>query len=818
TFNVPKSTVLTLTASDGAGYNFLYWKLNSTTAGTPGASYSHTVAGDATITAVFANNASGTAAYEVTVAKDPAATDGAVTWSYTHSGTTVTGGMGTFNMPKSAVLILTATEGANYDLLYWKLNSATAGTSGTSFSHTVAGTVRISAVFVDNTSGTAAYAVTVAKDPASVNGTVTWSYTDLGVTVTGGVGTFNIPRSAVLTLTAAGGASGDFLYWKLNNANVGTPGTSHTHTVAGTAKITAVFANNVSGTAAYAVTVAKDPVAADGAVTWSYTDSGVTVTGGAGTFNMPKSTLLTLTAADGANHDFLYWKLNNATTGTSGMSYVHTVAGTVKISAVFVNNTTGTAAYEVTVANDLAAAYRAMAAENSKTGGTLFWSYTHSGMTVTGGAGTFNMPRSAVLTLTAADGANNDFLYWKLNSATAGMPEISYTYTITGTTKISAVFADNTSGTAAYEITVAKDPAKIDGTISWSYTNSGMTVTGGTGTFSMPAGVTLDLIATDGTTAFLQWEISSPYSTDGSKTISHTVAGAAKITAKFTAPSQAYNNPKEYLLTATSDGVTAITPNGTVTVLGGGNRTFNFSASDGYYVSKVQIDGIDLSQEEISLGYYTFHDVNSSHIISVSGSTSPLINNNAILRVVVVEGNGYAMYSINNSSYQIYSGPVSLPENAYVTVRAIADKKYEFSGWGNNGEIYWNDLDYSMQDLAESMYLELHFASLDGSSDLLWWTLAAIVALVIAGTIIGLIFFFGKSYDVIKASYSADIIGRDRARNKKDYRFSVEEGFLGTVLYRVGKDGKWKILLPTKNGDYVIPKDEVVDEFIIETR
>ena len=272
---------------------------------------------------------------------------------------------------------------------------------------------------------------------------------------------------------------------------------------------------------------------------------------------------------------------------------------------------------------------------------------------------------------------------------------------------------------------------------------------------------------------------------------------------------------KNYNITASAGTGTSISPSGTVVVPGGGNRTFSFSADAGYYISAVTVDGKNLSQAEIGLGYYTFAKVSANHTIQVSGSAGAGIT----LTISVVEGKGHAEYSINGNDFQLYNAPVPIPMHGDVSLRAFADDGYEFSGWGDAGNIY-READYSLYDRTESLYLELHFIGDGSGSDkgsCLWWILLIIVLLII---LILLWFFlvYRRYYDVIKVGHSAEIVGANRAHRKSVYTFSVEGGPPGTVSYRIGEDGEWKIVLPDQDGKYFIPRGEITDAVTIEQR
>ncbi|MCL2317868.1 MAG: hypothetical protein FWC44_02265 [Methanomassiliicoccaceae archaeon] len=77
----------------------------------------------------------------------------------------------------------------------------------------------------------------------------------------------------------------------------------------------------------------------------------------------------------------------------------------------------------------------------------------------------------------------------------------------------------------------------------------------------------------------------------------------------------------QYYIKASSDSNSKISPSGTTVVQRGDELKFTFTASSGYHISSVVIDGLrSLTQEEIDLGYYTFTDVMANHSISVKSA------------------------------------------------------------------------------------------------------------------------------------------------------------------------------------------------------
>jgi len=275
--------------------------------------------------------------------------------------------------------------------------------------------------------------------------------------------------------------------------------------------------------------------------------------------------------------------------------------------------------------------------------------------------------------------------------------------------------------------------------------------------------------------------------------------------------------PKYYYITSSSDAFTTITPYGVTELLKGGSQRYYFSAADGNVISGVLIDGRPITVSQLKLGYFTFNDVRSNHTIEVFGKET----RSDMSLTIDIKGNGYAEYSINRGEFVKYTGPVSIPEYADITLIAHPDEGYEFIEW-RDGAVIMDERAISYFDVQSSIGLELYFSHDDSSSwnmnSLLWLFLLVIVLLILAGLIFWFLFYYKRMYEVIKAGHSAEIIGKERARRKKEYAFSVAKGATGKASYKVGENGVWKTATPNGNGEYVIPKDEVTDAITIEMR
>jgi hypothetical protein len=271
--------------------------------------------------------------------------------------------------------------------------------------------------------------------------------------------------------------------------------------------------------------------------------------------------------------------------------------------------------------------------------------------------------------------------------------------------------------------------------------------------------------------------------------------------------------PTNYYITATADPGATISPSGTVSVSPGANKTFVFSAAEGKAISAVIVDGVPLSLADIGKGYYTFIDVHANHIIDVKSRD---LRTDITLRIDVKEGDGYAEYSLNGGPFVRYTSVVSLPEFCTVDLRAFAESG-KFSRWVDGSDVYLLP-GISFSDVGASIYLELYFT--DDNSSLLW-TICLITLLIVAAIAVGWLIFFllyRRSYDVVKIASAANIIGKDKARRKTAYHFYIEGGSSGTVSYKVGDGGEWKALSPGPDGDYTIPRKDVVDILTIECR
>ncbi|MCL1811619.1 MAG: hypothetical protein FWG41_05330, partial [Methanomassiliicoccaceae archaeon] len=273
---------------------------------------------------------------------------------------------------------------------------------------------------------------------------------------------------------------------------------------------------------------------------------------------------------------------------------------------------------------------------------------------------------------------------------------------------------------------------------------------------------------------------------------------------------------RNYYITATADAGATVSPAGQRTVQKGDSAAFAFSAKEGYSISAVIVDGVQLSRTEIGKGYYTFTNVQANHTIEVKSIAGP--RTDMFLSISIVEGNGRAEYSVNNSAFVVYTATVGLPDHADLVVIAYAADGYQFVRW-ETPAVYTTP-EISFNDVMAGIHLDVYFTSDDSPAfEISWITLViiAIILLLLAGILLWLIFFHRRYYE-IKIEGSSRIIGEERVHRKSAYTFAVEGGYSGIIVYRVGEDGEWRPLSPGADGKYVIPRNEVTDNIYLEER
>ena len=270
----------------------------------------------------------------------------------------------------------------------------------------------------------------------------------------------------------------------------------------------------------------------------------------------------------------------------------------------------------------------------------------------------------------------------------------------------------------------------------------------------------------------------------------------------------------DYYIKASSDLNSSISPMGVVTVPGGGSQTFRFWANEGFAILVVYVDGVALTQSEIDAGSYTFRDVKANHTIEVFSTAA------IILEITIHGGNGIAKYNVNGRGYVEYTQVVVLPGRAFLSLMAIADEEYEFKEWRKGTDVFTSS-DISFDDVRSNLKLDLYFedgGGTDSKVNLLWWILLLLALLILAAFLFWFLVYYRRAYDVIKVSHHVHIIGKDRVRRKSAYTFTIHGTHPGTVSYKIGEEGHWKVIHPNEKGEHTIPKGEITDHVTIEHR
>ncbi|MCL2033024.1 MAG: hypothetical protein FWG96_07160 [Methanomassiliicoccaceae archaeon] len=195
-----------------------------------------------------------------------------------------------------------------------------------------------------------------------------------------------------------------------------------------------------------------------------------------------------------------------------------------------------------------------------------------------------------------------------------------------------------------------------------------------------------------------------------------------------------------YVITATSDSMTSISPNGKTAVQKGNDITFVFSANTGFYIDAVIVDGVQLSQTDIRRGSYSFYNVDMNHSIQVTGRTTR-VGGDITLNIGAIEGRGYAEYSVDGGvSFTRYTSTVVLSENTDLIIRAVAEGGYEFKEWREGSDVYKTSV-VTFYSNAESVDMVLCFSGGDSAGYWIWIAAVIAVALIL---LISAFLIFGR--------------------------------------------------------------------------
>ena len=277
--------------------------------------------------------------------------------------------------------------------------------------------------------------------------------------------------------------------------------------------------------------------------------------------------------------------------------------------------------------------------------------------------------------------------------------------------------------------------------------------------------------------------------------------------------------PTRYYITAVADSGSTIEPSGTVSVQRGNSQTFTFSANSGYHIVSVFVDGVAIPQDQIALGSYTFSNVVANHLMQVTSTSGPGPTAITLTIDITPQNGGSAEYSLNNGqTFTPYTGTVTVPAGSNVAVKADPADGYTFEKWVNGSAVTTASV-LSLGTLSSSVHLALYFTNGQGGGDghgnVWWWIIGAIILLLLIGLLLWFLLFWRRYYDVIKPS---NVTGNDKVHRKGEYTFTVSGSAI--VSYRVGDDenAQWKVLPPSANGEYVIPKGEITDDVTIDYR
>ncbi|MDR3282600.1 MAG: leucine-rich repeat domain-containing protein [Candidatus Methanoplasma sp.] len=363
------------------------------------------------------------------------------------------------------------------------------------------------------------------------------------------------------------------------------------------------------------------------------------------------------------------------------------------------------------------------------------------------------------------------------------------------------------SAQTGYDVVVVSGAdGKVQYAVSGAGGVSGTVV--GTQAVTVPIGETITLtgVAVTAGFAFEQWtrSLPTPAVLPGNPIV---VSLAGTYAASFAA-----SPDPVYTISSHADSSSTITPSGSVAVLGGGSATFSFAAAPGYDIDDIVVDGASVPSAVLA-GTYTFSNVRSNHTISVS---SKLVGESVTLTVDISGGDGVPEYHIGPGSPYgrfVRSQPVALHSDVYVSVD-VGDG-YKFVGW--TGDVTSSDIELHIPDASKDVSLVAHLEPTGGNGGGLSTAALVVVAilaiLVVAFAILWLVFGLRRSFEVVKVSSSVPIVGKDRARYRRAYRFSVEGG--SNIRYRIGEDGAWKAPARTAGG-YEIPKEDVTATVTIE--
>jgi hypothetical protein len=217
-----------------------------------------------------------------------------------------------------------------------------------------------------------------------------------------------------------------------------------------------------------------------------------------------------------------------------------------------------------------------------------------NGSVTSPGEGDFTYAAGAVVTLVALPDSGATFLGWSGDVATVSDPSASTTtITINGDYIIAATFSSTTTTTTTtYTITAT---AGANGSISPSGDTTINSGDSQTYTITANTGYRIADVLVDGSSVGAVASYTFTSVTSG-----HTIAASFAI--------------NTFTITATAAANGSISPSGTATINYGGNQAYTITASTGYHIVAVLVDGASVG----AVATYTFTSVTTSHTIAVS--------------------------------------------------------------------------------------------------------------------------------------------------------------------------------------------------------
>jgi hypothetical protein len=493
----------------------------------------------------------------------------------------------------------------------------------TSYNFTnVTGNQTITATFAINT-----YAVNVAASGPSGSGTVSplsamVSYgSTTTFTVTPGTG-----YSAAMSGTCGGSLNGT---------------TYTTGAITAACSETATFSPNP-----YTLTVTKSGTGTGnvtpdtGALTWN---------GNSGTGTYPYNTTVTLTAAADISSTFTGWTNCDSVNGSNqcvvGINGARNVTATFTIRAFQVNvaasgpSGSGTVSpasamvsYGSTTTFTVTPGTGYSAAMSGTCGGSLVGT-TYTTGTITAACSetaTFS-PNPYTLTVTkSGTGTGNvtpdtGTLTWNGNSGTATYP-YNTPVTLTAAADISSTFTGwtncdsvNGSNQCVVAITAARSV-----TATFTINTYTIQASAGAGGGISPSGaVTVNY---NGSQTFLITTNSGYHIVD--VLVDNISQGPVtwyqfnNVTASHTISASFANT---WTITASAGAGGGISPSGAVTVPSNGSQQFTITASSGYYIASILVDGVSIGIANYNISYYPFTNVTGNHTISATFALNPTI-------------------------------------------------------------------------------------------------------------------------------------------------------------------------------------------------